>query len=72
MVWVGFAMILAHKGCSGCQSVMSAPGENGRVKVMSEGAGAQNPSVSHGSITPSRPPVCVCVCVLVAQLCWTL
>ena len=62
MVWLGFAVVLAHKGCSSCQSVMSAPGENGCVKVMSEGAGAENPSVSHGGITPSRLP-CVCVCV---------
>ena len=66
MVWVGFAMVLAHKGCSSGWSVMSAPGENARVKVMFEGARAENPSVSHGSITPSCPPcVCVCVCVYV-------
>ena len=50
MVWLGFAMAVAHRECSRCRSVMPAPGESGHVKVMSEEAGAENPRASHGSL----------------------
>lgn len=51
LVWLGFAMALAHKECSRCRSVMPAPEESGHVKVMSEEAGAESPRASHGSNT---------------------